>query len=66
MGALIRRITNQWCYYKQVRPEWNLPAEQANFFAYAECEIGSPEFHPGRKTLSFLRELVNGNKLFGH
>lgn len=65
MGALIRRITNQWCYVKQVRPEWNLPVEQSNMYSYAECEIGDPNFHPGRKVMTFLRELPNGNKLFG-
>lgn len=65
MSALIRRITNQWCYVKQVRPEWNLDPSMVNMHAYAECEIGSPDFHPGRKVMTFLTTLANGNKLYG-
>jgi len=65
MGALIRRITNQWCYVKQVKPEWGLTDEQSKMFAYAMLEVGSEDFHPARKCMTFIKHLAGNTPLFG-
>jgi len=71
MQALVRRITNQWHYVKQVQPEWGLehPNADANgqpfFFAYALRELGEEEFHPARRCMQHLKDFPNGQSLFG-
>jgi len=71
MGALVRRITNQWCYVKQVRPEWGLnelqlaAGQHGHWFSYAIRELGAADFHPARKCMHFIKPLPGGQDLYG-
>jgi len=73
MGALVRRITNQWCYVKQEKPEWSLTPEQRQshggvgetYHSFTIREIGSENFHPARKCMHFIKPLPGGQDLFG-
>lgn len=72
MGALVRRITNQWCYVKQEKPEWSLAPDQKTYrgtgepwFAFAIREIGADDFHPARKCMNFIKLLPGGQELMG-
>jgi len=71
MSALVRRITNQWQYVKQVQPEWGLghPNDDANgepfFFAYALRELGEEDFHPARRCMQHIKDFPDGKSLFG-
>jgi len=71
MGALVRRITNQWCYVKQLRPEWNVAdheavsAEGEPWYSFAILEAGKSDFHPARKCMHFIKGLPGGQSLFG-
>jgi len=73
MAALVRRITNQWCYVKQVKPEWGLSddrlrqigSDEAYFYAFTILELGSHDFHPARKCMVRLKDLPGGQTLFG-
>jgi len=70
MGALIRRITNQWCYVKQVKPEWSLGANSVcpdgkPWYSFAIRERGAEDFHPARRCMQHLKDFPNGDSLFG-
>lgn len=74
MGALVRRITNQWCYVKQEKPEWSLtPAERRpegmadgwTYFAFAIRELGTADFHPARRCMHRIKDLPGGQCLYG-
>lgn len=70
MGALVRRITNQWCYVKEVKPEWGLTAAQAltpeggKWYSFALRERGSSDFHPARKCMHLIKSLPGGDDLY--
>lgn len=71
MGALIRRITNQWWYVKQAKPEWGLTPVEASagegepWFSFAIRERGDAAFHPARKCMHFIKGLPGGLDLYG-
>jgi len=74
MGALVRRITNQWYYVKQEKPEWGLTPVQrgppmnglpGSDFAFAIRELGAADFHPARKCMHFIKPLPGGQDLYG-
>jgi len=70
VGALIRRITNQWCYIKQAQPEWGplpLHPDDPNgvWHSFAIRELGGEDFHPARKCMHFLKDMPGGLSLFG-
>jgi len=70
MGALIRRITNQWCYVKVQRPEWgNCAGHDENgditWHSFALRERGAADFHPARKCMHFIKTLPGGEDLYG-
>jgi len=70
MGALIRRITNQWCYVKVARPEWgDLSGHDENgpitWYSFALRERGAADFHPARKCMHLIKTLPGGDDLFG-
>jgi len=71
IGALIRRITNHWCYVKQVQHEWGLtPAQSVDpdgkpWYAFALRELGGTDFHPARKCMQLLKVLPGGADLYG-
>jgi len=69
--ALMRRITNEWQYVKQVQPEWGLEhpnndaAGQPFYFAYAIRRLGMEDFHPARRCMQHLKDFPDGTSLFG-
>jgi len=73
MGALVRRITNQWCYVKQEKPEWSLTAGERDssngqnvpWFSFAIRELGGSDFHPARKCMHLIKPLPGGQDLYG-
>jgi len=71
MQALVRRITNQWCYVKQEKPEWSLAPDQKTarngvaWHSFAILELGADDFHPARKCMSHIKPLPGGQSLFG-
>jgi len=72
MAALVRRITNQWCYVKQAKPEWSLAPDQKvhrpsglPWFAFAIRELGADDFHPARRCMCYIKDLPGGQSLMG-
>jgi len=71
MAALVRRITNQWCYVKQAKPEWGLNEVQqaavnaGMWHSFAIRELGASDFHPARKCMLFIKHLPGGQDLYG-
>lgn len=70
MGALVRRITNEWQYVKQAQPEWGpipLPPNSPNgiWYSFAFRRLGSEDFHPARRCMQHLKDFPDGTSLFG-
>jgi len=70
MGALIRRITNQWCYVKTAKPEWgDLSGHDENgpivWYSFALLEAGRDDFHPARRCMHRIKTLPGGDVLYG-
>jgi len=71
MGALIRRITNQWCYVKVQKPEWGSCDHDKDgnvmplWHSFALRERGASDFHPARKCMHLIKTLPGGDDLYG-